>query len=152
MPSINYESIYQRALTMVNDLDLANYAQDDFYDTLREWLQTAASLPLLRKKFSEFSLDDEIMQLNFTLTNPVDEAYDINFVKTILAKGIIINYFPSKLENSKNLAVMVGGKEEKILLNTYSKNIERLNQLQHDWERELSRHSYYFGEYGDTNG
>ena len=72
--------------------------------------------------------------------------------RRFVAKGIIINYFPSKLENSKNLAVMVGGKEEKILLNTYSKNIERLNQLQRDWERELSRHTYYFGEYGDTNG
>ena len=81
----------------------------------------------------------------------IDE-FDKNFVKTILAKGIIINYFPSKLENTKNLATMIGGKEEKKLIDNYSKNIERLTQLEREWERDLSRHSYYFSEYGGTNG
>ena len=113
MPSLKYESIYKKALTMVNDLELATYTEEDFYDTLCEWLNTTSSLPLLRKKFSSYVLDDEIMELNFTLKNSVDDLYDTNFVKTILAKGIIINYFPSKLENTKNLATMIGGKEEK---------------------------------------
>lgn len=152
MPSLSYESIYKKALTMINDLELATYTEDDFYDILREWLQTTSSLPLLRKKFSSYSLDDEIMTLTFTLNNSVDDEYDKNFVKTILAKGIIINYFPSKLESTKNLATMVGGKEEKVLINTYSKNIERLTQLEREWERDLSRHSYYFSEYGGANG
>ena len=58
MPSLEYESIYKRALTMINDLDLATYTQNDFYDVLREWLRTAASLPLFRKKFESFSLND----------------------------------------------------------------------------------------------
>lgn len=137
---------------MVNDLELATYTEEDFYDTLCEWLTTTSSLPLLRKKFSSYVLDDELMELNFTLTNSVDDLYDTNFVKTILAKGIIINYFPSKLENTKNLATMIGGKEEKKLIDNYSKNMERLATLQREWERDLSRHTYYFGEYGDSNG
>lgn len=152
MPSLSYESIYKKALTMINDLELATYTEDDFYSILREWLQTTSSLPLLRKKFSSYSLDDEIMTLTFTLNNSVDDEFDKNFVKTILAKGIIINYFPSKLENTKNLATMIGGKEEKKLIDNYSKNIERLTQLEREWERDLSRHSYYFSEYGGTNG
>lgn len=52
MPSLKYESIYKKALTMVNDLELATYTEEDFYDTLCEWLTTTSSLPLLRKKFS----------------------------------------------------------------------------------------------------
>lgn len=152
MPSLSYESIYKKALTMINDLELATYTEDDFYNILREWLQTTSSLPLLRKKFSSYSLDDEIMTLTFTLNNSVDDEFDKNFVKTILAKGIIINYFPSKLENTKNLATMIGGKEEKKIIDNYSKNIERLTQLEREWERDLSRHSYYFSEYGGTNG
>lgn len=152
MPSLNYETIYKKALSMINDIDLANYTKDDFYDTLCEWLHTASSLPLLRKKFTTYILKDEIMELNFTLTNSVDEFYDVEFVKTILAKGIIINYFPSKLEDSKNYATMIGGKEEKKLIDNYNRNIERLNQLQREWERDLSRHTYYFNEYGDSNG
>lgn len=152
MPSLNYETIYKKALTMINDLDLANYTEKDFYAVLDEWLHTASSLPLLRQKFSSYSLDDEIMELNFTLNNSVDDIYDSEFVKTILAKGVIISYFPSKLESTKNLAVMIGGKEEKKLIDNYSKNIERLNQLQCEWERDLTRHTYYFGEYGGSNG
>lgn len=113
MPSLKYEDIYKRALTMINDLELATYTEEDFYSVLCEWLHTTASFPLLRKKFSTYSFDDEIMNINFTLTNSVDDFYDSEFVKTILAKGIIINYFPSKLENTKNLATMIGGKEEK---------------------------------------
>ena len=152
MPSINYETIYKRALTRINDLELATYTQDDFYEYLKEWLQTASSNPLLRKKFSKFSLDDELMTLTFELNNSVDEDYDKNFVTSILAKGVIVNYFPSKLENSANLAVMIGGKEEKKLLGNYKQNIDRLDALNREFERELSRHTYYFSEYGGTNG
>lgn len=152
MPSLKYEDIYKRALTMINDLELATYTEEDFYSILCEWLHTTSSFPLLRKKFSTYSFDDEIMNINFTLTNSVDDFYDSEFVKTILAKGIIINYFPSKLENTKNLATMIGGKEERKLIDNYSKNMERLTQLKREWELELSRHTYYFGEYGGSNG
>lgn len=152
MPSIKYEAIYKRALTRINDLELATYTQDDFYEYLKEWLHTTSSAPLLRKKFSKYSLDDELMTLTFELNNSVDEEYDKNFVTSILAKGVIINYFPSKLEHSANLAVMIGGKEEKKLLGNYNQNMERLKSLERDFERELSRHTYYFSEYGGTNG
>ncbi len=152
MPSISYEQIYKRALSMINDLELATYTEQDFYDILCQWLRNTSSTPLLRKKFSSYVLDDEIMRLDFTLTNSVDDYFDEDFVTTILAKGVVINYFPSKLEHTKNLATMVGGKEEKKLIDNYSKNMERLNQLKREWERELSRHTYYFGEYGGTNG
>lgn len=152
MPSIKYEAIYKRALTRINDLELSTYTQDDFYDYLKEWLYSALSSTLLRKKFKSFSLDDIGEIITFELANSVDNTYDIQFVTSILAKGLIINYFPSKLENTANLAVMIGGKEEKKLLGNYNQNMERLAKLEREFERELSRHTYYFSEYGGTNG
>ena len=92
------------------------------------------------------------MILTFELNNSVDEEYDKNFVTSILAKGVIINYFPSKLENMMHLATWIGGKQEKISRNNYNQNMERLKTLERDFERELSRHTYYFSEYGGTNG
>lgn len=151
MPSLEYESIYKRALSMINDLDLATYTENDFYDVLREWLHTATSRPLVRKKFESFSLNDNIMKVTFTLNNSVDDDYDVEFVKTILAKGIIVHYFPHKLENTKNLATMIGGDKEKKLIDNYSKNMERLAELKREWELELTRHTYYFGESGGTS-
>ena len=152
MPSIEYDDVYKRALTKINDLDLANYTEDDFREYMLEWLHSAISKPYLRKKFSSFSFDDELEEINFSLTDSVDDGYDTQFVISVLAKGLIVNYLPSKLETTANLAVMIGGKEEKKLLDTYSKNIERLDKLRKEWELEMSRHSYYFKEYGDSNG
>ena len=100
MPSITYDSIYKRALSRITDLELATYTEEDFYDYMKEWLHSAASSTLLRKKFSKFSLDDEIMTLTFELSNSVDENYDSDFVISTLAKGLIINYFPQKLEHN----------------------------------------------------
>jgi hypothetical protein len=150
MPSITYEQIYKRALTRINDLELAKYTQDDFYEIMKEWLHSAYSSIILRSKFSSFELDDETMKLTFTLTNSVDDNYDTDFVTSILAKGVILNYFPSKLETTMNLASFIGGKEEKISRQSYNQNMERLNNLQHEFERELTRHSYHFGSYGES--
>ena len=152
MPSIEYDDVYKRALTKINDLDLANYTEEDFKEYMKEWLHSSISKPYLRKKFSSFSFNDDFEEINFSLVDPVDDDYDSQFVISALAKGLIVNYFPSKLETTANLAVMIGGKEEKKLLDTYSKNIERLDKLRKEWELELSRHSYYFKEYGDSNG
>lgn len=152
MPSIEYDTIYKRALSRIDDLELANYTEDDFYSYLQEWLHNAMASPFLRKKFSSFTYDDDAQTIDFTLSNRVDDAYDLEFVTSILAKGLIISYLPSKLETTANLAVMIGGKEEKKLLGNYNQNMERLADLERDYQRELSRHGYYFGEFGGTSG
>lgn len=144
MPLINYQDIYKRALVRINDLGLARLQQEDFYDKLLLWMHSASATPYFRKKFSTFSLNDELMILNFELNNSVDESYDKNFVTDILAKGIIINYFPAKLETDEHLAVMIGGKEEKKLLDNYSGKRERLKTLETEFYRELTQHGYYF--------
>lgn len=151
MPSIEYETIYKRALKRIDDLNLASYTEEDFYDTMRDWLHTVMSDPLFRKQFSEFTLDDELMTLAFTLTNSVDDSFDTEFVTSLLAKGIIINYMPSKIDTDKNLAVMIGSDKEKKLIGNYNKNMERLQQLERDYSREIARHGYYFGDYGNSN-
>lgn len=133
MPSIEYETIYKRALKRIDDLNLASYTEEDFYDTMRDWLHTVMSDPLFRKQFSEFTLDDELMTLAFTLTNSVDDSFDTEFVTSLLAKGIIINYMPSKIDTDKNLAVMIGSDKEKKLIGNYNKNMERLQQLERDY-------------------
>ena len=160
MPSIEYETIYKRALRRIDDLNLASYTEEDFYDTMRDWLQTETAQlisdilgeKLFRKQFSEFTLDDELMTLAFTLTNSVDDSFDTEFVTSLLAKGIIINYMPSKIDTDKNLAVMIGSDKEKKLIGNYNKNMERLQQLERDYSREIARHGYYFGDYGNSNG
>ena len=34
MPSLKYEDIYKRALTMINDIELATYTDENFYSII----------------------------------------------------------------------------------------------------------------------
>lgn len=152
MPSISYDEIYEKALARIDDFKLAQFSQDDFYDAMCKWLHNAASSTLLRKKFNSFSLDDEIQTLDCQLADSVDDDYDKEFVTSILAKGLIINYLPTKIETTKNFELIVGTDKEKKILDNYKQNMERLEILERDFSRELSRHGYYFGNYGGSNG
>lgn len=69
--------------------------------------------PYLQRKFIEFNDDEDMEEVSFELENSVNELYDVNFVTNILAQGLIVNYMPSKLEQTANLHAMVYGKEEK---------------------------------------
>ena len=149
MPQIDYENIYKRALSRIHDLDLANLPKEDFYDYMKEWLTSAFANPRLRKCFSSFVIYNDLNILEFELNYSVDEIYDINFVTNILAEGLIINYFPSKIEDSVHLAVMVGSEKEKKLIDNYAKKLERLKTLKTELNRELAQHGYYFKSYGD---
>ena len=150
MPSITYDSIYKRALTRIKDTELARLTENDMMTFLVEWLQSAISNPYLRKKFETFTPNDEIEQISFTLVNSVDETYDKNFVINTLAKGLIVNYFPSKLEKAEYLNMIVYGGEEKIKDN-YKNAQNRLNVLTREYYRELSQHGYYFGKSGEES-
>lgn len=146
MPSIEYDTIYKRALVRIEDIDLSNYTQSDFSECMIEWLHSSAASPIFRKMFASFSLDDDLEELKFELNNPIDDEYDTNYVTNLLSKGIVINYMPRKIETSKELEVMVYGKEEKVRSN-YKTKMQRLHDLQIEYNRELTQHSYYFGNH-----
>jgi len=149
MPSIKYETIYDRALSRIQDTELFQLVEDDFYEYMCQWLHAAISLPQFRRQFASFSTDDEIMTLECQLNNSVDDIYDTEFVVNILSEGVIVNYLPSKIDTGVNMALMIGGKEEKKLVDNYGKMQERLHTLEVKLGRELAQHGYYFGKYGE---
>ena len=149
MGSIEFDTIYSRALSRINDLKLAGYTESDFYEVMLEWLKSCSSSPRFRKLFSSFVIDEDAEEVTFSMNYEVDDAYDTEFVTTLLAKGIILNYLPSRLEATVHLATMIGGTEEKKLLDNYKNNMERLNRLNREFNRDIARHTYYFGNYGD---
>ena len=149
MASIEFDDIYKRALSRINDLKLASYTESDFYEVMLEWLKSCSSSPRFRKLFNSFIVDEDAEVVEFRMNQSVDDYYDTDFVTTMLAKGIILNYLPSRLEDTVHLATMIGGTEEKKLLDNYKNNMERLNRLNREFNRDIARHSYYFGSYGE---
>ena len=110
---LQYEDIFSVFLRKMTDYGFLN--KDDSCSTLEmvEWLHSASSSPRIRAKFSNFNFEDIAAQLSFELKISVDESADKEFVKDILARGMVIEWYEPQLNNVLLTKQMFGGKEEK---------------------------------------
>lgn len=145
---MTYEEIYSQFYSKIDDPTFfKKYSKDEAYDLMRVWLHSVVALPYLKKRFSSISLDDEILELTFVLENPIDEDSDDYFVKDILAQGMVICWMQQKIDKAVSLATVVGGKEEKTILNNYKNNIARLNDLKVQFRKIIRDYGYLNNEY-----
>lgn len=145
---MTYEEIYSQFYSKKTDPTFfRKYSRDEAYELMREWLHVIVGMPRVRSCFSSIALDDEIMELTFELVNPVDEYSDFYFVKQLFSHGMKICWMQQQVDDYTNMAAVVGGKEEKVLLNNYKPNIERLRQLNVEFTKIIRDHGTYYNEY-----
>ena len=148
---MTYEEIYSQFYTKINDPSFFyKYSTEEAYELMKGWMHSIAGIPYVRKCFSTLALDDEILEFDFSLVNPVDEYSDDYFVKDIFAQGLVICWMQQQIDKAVNLAAVVGGKEEKTILNNYKTNIARLNDLKVQLRKTIRDYGYannkYIGE------
>ena len=100
------------------------------YELMCGWLHDAISDPYIRKVFSSIALDDEIMLIDFSLSTSIDEFSDEEFVISVFAQYMVIQWMKPQIESVLNTAFVLGGKEEKKIQANYKNNIERLDSLE----------------------
>ena len=148
---MTYEEIYSQFYSKETDPTFfTKYSKDEEYDLLRDWLHSIVGIPYIKKCFSTITLDDELMELTFELANPVDDNSDNYFVKDVLSQGLVICWMQQKVDNVVNLSVVIGGKDEKTILNNYKANITRLEDLKIQLRKTIRDYGYinnsYIGE------
>lgn len=148
---MTYEEIYSQFYSKETDPTFfTKYSKDEAYDLLRDWLHSLVGIPYIKKCFSTITLDDELMELTFELANPVDDDSDNYFVKDVLSQGLVICWMQQKVDNVVNLSVVIGGKDEKTILNNYKANITRLEDLKIQLRKTIRDYGYinnsYIGE------
>lgn len=148
---MTYEEIYSQFYSKETDPTFfTKYSKDEAYDLLRDWLHSLVGIPYIKKCFSTITLDDELMELTFELANPVDDDSDNYFVKDIFSQGLVICWMQQKVDNVVNLSVVIGGKDEKTILNNYKANITRLEDLKIQLRKTIRDYGYinnsYIGE------
>lgn len=148
---MTYEEIYSQFYSKETDPTFfTKYSKDEAYDLLKDWLHSLVGIPYIKKCFSTIALDDELMELTFQLANPVDDDSDNYFVKDILSQGLVICWMQQKVDNIVNLSVVVGGKDEKTILNNYKNNITRLEDMRIQLRKTIRDYGYinnsYIGE------
>ena len=145
---MTYDEIYSQFYIKIEDPTFfKKYSKDEAYELMRNWLHSIVAIPYVRKCFSSIALDDEILELTYELENPINENSDNYFVKDILAQGMVICWMQQSIDKVVNLATVIGGKDEKTLLNNYKNNMTRLEQLKIQLRKTIRDYGYVYNEY-----
>ena len=149
---MTYEEIYSQFYSKETDPTFfKKYSKDEAYELMRSWLHSIVAIPYVRKCFSTITLDDELLELTFVLNNSIDEASDNYFVKDILAQGMVICWMQQQIDKAVSLATVIGGKEEKTILNNYKNNIARLEELKVYIRKVIRDYGYFNNDYIGDN-
>ena len=148
MKYIPYSVLSNNMLSMITDYSLLKMCEEDILELQIDWIHSAVSNPRIRKMYSSFSLDDEMIELGFELKNSVDDEYDYNFTVHVLSLGMVIAWLEQKVMSIVNISQMFSGKEE----NFYSQatHLSEIKGLLSDKKSELSRYIRDHGTYNNS--
>ena len=153
MTSLSYDEVFNDFLGRIADYDFSKMDESTANYLMSEYLQKVLSRPYIRRLFSSISYDKEIHLIEFGMAKVVDEDADLEFVKTILSKGMVVEWLEPQVRNRVNIAQFFGGKEQKYY--SQSNHISELRALLEDTEIELRREirdrGYIYNSYlGDS--
>lgn len=142
-----YEMVFSRTRGRINDPKELSLNENDLLEIYTERLHNVIGKPRVRRIFSSIALDDEIQQIDFILNNSVDEASDIDFVTDLLILGMTIEWLQPQVDSILHTSVMIGGKEEKKLLDNHKNMIDRLDSMKTELNKMIRDYGYMYNSY-----
>ena len=139
---MRYEEVYSRFYVRISDPGFFQIPQADAYEMMNEWLHSALSEPYIKKLFTSLTINDEIMELSYTMNPSVDPDSDDMFLKEILSDYLVVCWMRRKIDTDINLSFILGGKEEKVLKDAYKTNIARVNDLERSIKKTIRDYRY----------
>ena len=107
-----YNDIYSRFLIKIRDYDFAGLPEPNATEQMLEWLRSALSQSYIIRIFESISADDEIAEIEYTLTSSVNEYTDKNFVEELLGYQMVCEWLQPKLKTTTLLNQMVTNSKE----------------------------------------
>ena len=145
-----YETVFSRTRGRINDPKELSLSENDLLEIYTERLHNVISNPRVRRLFSSLALDDEFQQMDFTLNNSVDKTSDMDFVAGILVLGMTVEWLQPQVDSIMHTSVMIGGKEEKKLLDNHKNMIDRLDSMKTELNKRIRDYGYLYNSYINT--
>lgn len=142
-----YETVFSRTRGRVNDPKELSLNENDLLEIYKERLHNVIGKPRVRRLFSSIVLDDLGENIHFTLNDSVDEASDIDFVTDLLILGMAIEWLQPQVDSILHTSVMIGGKEEKKLLDNHNNMIKRLDSMKTELNKTIRDYGYMYNSY-----
>ena len=144
---LSYSTLFSRVLNKINDTKELSLDESDLLEIYTERLHSVVGKPRVRRLFFSLSLDDEIQEMTFTLNNSVDEESDKDFVLEILSLGMAIEWLQPQVDSVIHTSVMIGGKEEKKVLDNHKNMIDRLDSMKKEQNKMIRDYGYMYNSY-----
>lgn len=143
---MTYDKIYS-AFYLIVDKDFFKLEKEVAREYMHQWLHNAIATPYIKELFSNVSLDDYLEELTFELKNP-SETYDTdNFVIDVLSKFMKISWNQYNIDTAINRAKVIGGKDEKMLIDPYKNNMDRLDVLEKQLRKTIKDYNSNNNDY-----
>lgn len=131
-----YNEIYSRFLLKVRDYEFAGLPEPDATEQMLDWLRSALSQPYIYRIFETFSADDEIAEIEYTLTSSVNDYADKNFVEELLGYQMVVAWVTPKVQTTTLLHQMItNSKEQKFY--AQANQLSQLRELLADSENKV---------------
>ena len=142
-----YETVFSRTRNKINDPKELALDEKDLLEVYTERLHSVVGKPRVRRLFSSISFDDELQQFNFVLNNPVDGDSDKDFVLEVFVIGMVIEWLQPQVDSILHTSLMIGGKEEKKLIENYRSMIDRLDSMKKEQNKMIRDYGYMYNSY-----
>ena len=147
MVTITYEKIFSRFLSRLSDPRIVSWTDDEVYEWELEFLHSATADVRFRNAFSAFKCDDVGQEVIFELEYSLDDQADSEYVIDLIVLGMVIAWMGPEVENLTMIGLMIGGKEEKKLVDHHSVTKERYNELQSRFYKKIRDRDYLYNDY-----
>jgi hypothetical protein len=144
---LSYELIFSRVRSKIDDPKELSLDENYLTEIYIERLHSSIGIPRVRRLFSSITFDDEIQQIDYTLINSVDEFSDDEFIIEVLSLGMVIEWLRQKVDSVLYVIPMIGGKEEKKILDGHKDMIERLATLKKEQYKLIRDYGYIYNSY-----
>lgn len=146
-----YEKIFNRTLGKIDDPKELHLEVSDLLEIYVERLHEIVGDPRVSRLFTTIILNDEEQELEYELVNPMDEIKSDEFVIKLLSLGMVIEWLQPKVDSIMYTSLMIGGKEEKKILDNHKNMIERLNSLKVEQKKLIRDYDYQYNSYLSGN-
>ena len=85
--------------------------------------------------------------MTYEFVHSVDEGADQDFIIELMVIGMTIEWLQPQVMSIKNTATMIGGKEEKKILDINKNMFERLDTLKTQRYRMIRDYGYMYNNY-----
>lgn len=149
--AIEYDTLYSKFYAIVNDPSFISLPESFAQELMNSWIDDAFADPYITELFEDFTIDEDLMEIDYKLKNSRNDAYDEKFVIGVLSTYMRIAWTDREIDSALNTHVVIGGKEEKKIQSNYKTVISRSNYLKTSLRKRIRDYGYNNNDYvGDS--